>query len=621
MDDHSSFDDKERIRQALSIEMVLGSYLDLRRQGSAFVAVCPWHDDHRPSLQINPARQSWKCWVCDIGGDIFSFVMRRENVEFAQAMQILADMAGIQLTRRSFGSRSKFGDPNDKPTLYKAMEWVERQFHEYLKTSSNAQAAREYLAERGIQESAVDFFRIGYSPDQFDWLLHLAKATDFSQYVLQAIGVVKASEKSSGFYDRFRGRIIFPIRDVYNRPVAVGGRILPDIARQHEAKYGDPPAKYINSPETRLFSKSEQLYGLNSMREAIAKSRHLIAVEGYTDVIAAWQAGLDNVVAVLGTALGPRHLRLIRRFAEKVTLVLDGDDAGVRRSNEVLELFVTADVDLRILTLPEQLDPCDYLERFGAADFRQLVSRAADAIEHKINLETRGIDLLNDTHRAHQALERILGTIAASPRQMKSKSQTNLREQQLLSRLSRAFQVDVEQLRKRMSDKRSSSRIGNADRPDKARNKLALTGRDCELIQVILEDPENFPKVFENLTAAEIGDESARQLFEMMCQCHHAGILISFEHLMTVIEDPELKNILHDLDEASQAKAESTSLDVNERLDQLLAAFDRIRQQTEERQAISKLEAETDDAHQEEIMKSLLERTLQRQGYSEPTDG
>ena len=224
--------------------------------------------------------------------------------------------------------------------------------------------------------------------------------------------------KKNHRYARFRGRVMFPIHDIQNRVIAYGGRILPAIAEQQQRDGQQPGAKYINSPETpRLFSKSDNLYGLNIVRSSSQRAGELIVVEGYTDVIAAWQAGLENVVAVLGTALNARHLRLIQRFADRAVLVLDGDQAGVKRANEVLGQFVAANIDLRILTLPDELDPNDYLASHGAGEFRRLVDQAPDALEHKIQLETRGIDLAHDTHRANSALDNILRVLAQVPRE------------------------------------------------------------------------------------------------------------------------------------------------------------------------------------------------------------
>jgi len=623
MHEYSAFDDKDRVRQALRIEEVIGNYLELRRQGSGYVALCPWHDDKRPSLQINPSRQSWKCWVCEIGGDIFSFIMQREHVDFRQALEILARMAGIELTRQP-RKKTTAGEPNDKPTLYKAMAWVENQYHHFLLDSTEAQPARDYLASRGIQQPAVEAFRIGYVPDDYTWLLNRSQKTEFTPQVLQAVGMLKQSESSETWYDRFRGRVIFPIRDRFDRPIAMGGRVLPQIARQLESKHGNPPAKYINSPETRLYSKSDQFYGLNLMRNAIAKSRHMIVVEGYTDVIALWQAGIDNVVGVLGTALGERHLQLVRPFADRVTLVLDGDAAGQRRAGEVLELFVTADIDLRILTLPDDLDPCDFIQNQGAAEFRDRVDDAPDAIDHKIAAETGSVDLLQDTHQAHRALENILATMATSPRPLQSKTQTSLREQQLLSRLSRMFQVDIQSLNRRLSEMRkgkSRPTRPREDSPPAANSRPSLSSRDCELLQTILEAPEIFPTVFENVSIVELSDATASRIFSAMCNCHEAGHPPTFERLMTGLEDVHLKQFLIRLDEATRAKSAESRQPVDQRLAHLLESFRGSLEQRLTQSAITKLQSAHDDAEQDEMLRSLLEQTLHRQGLSAPKDG
>ena len=427
----AAHDIKEQIRDAIDIVDLVGSHLELRRQGRIYVAHCPWHDDSRPSLQVNPQRQSWKCWVCDIGGDVFSFVMQREGVEFREALAMLAERAGIALTQRPGGPR---GGQNEKQSLYQTVAWAEQQFHECLLNSAEAEPARQYLRDRGIADDSVKRFRLGFSPNRWQWMLDRATSASVSAALLEAVDLIGRS--SSGRpYDRFKGRVIFPIRDTQDRPIAFGGRILPEFA-------DDKAAKYVNSREMQLFSKGQQLYGLNVVRDAVAKKRHALVVEGYTDVIMAFQFGVDNVVAVLGTALGAGHIRLLRRFADVVTLVLDGDEAGQRRTNEVLELFVAHQLDLRIVTLPGGLDPCDYLMQNGREDFEQRIAQAPDALDHKIRIATDGVDLSRDTHRANRALEEILATLAKSPGGGVDAGQTRLRQQQVLSRLSREFRVD-----------------------------------------------------------------------------------------------------------------------------------------------------------------------------------
>ena len=317
-----AFDAKERIRQSTDIVDLIGSYMELRRQGSIYVGLCPWHDDTHPSMQVNPSRQSWKCWVCNVGGDIFSFVMQKENVDFRGALEILAERAGVELISVK---PSKPGSVDDKKTLYAANEWAAEQFHRFLTSSSDAHSARQYLAARGISDESIEAFRIGFSPNHWTWLVDQAQSR-FAPKVLQACGLLGQSDRGR-FYDKLKGRLIFPIIDTQNRPIAFGGRVLPEFEEEAVAQ-GNRLAKYWNSPETRLFSKSDNLYGLNLIRDELSKSREVVVVEGYTDVVMAWQQGLRNVVAALGTAINERHVRVLKRFADRITLLLDGDEAG-----------------------------------------------------------------------------------------------------------------------------------------------------------------------------------------------------------------------------------------------------------------------------------------------------
>src|SRR5208283_872637 len=264
----SSFDAKEQVRQALDIVDLLGKYnLQLRRQGRGYVTHCPWHDDTRPSLQVNPERQSWKCWPCDIGGDIFSFVMKMEGVDFPEALAMLADRAGITLKRLS---RSELGPsvPGsiDKRTLYKAVAWAERQYHECLLHSPDAEPARKYFQERGITAESINRFQLGFAPLDRDWILRQAGGSASRAKVLETIGVLRRSSAGGALYDFFRGRGLFAIRDVQGRPVGMGGRLLPGVETFL-------PGKYVNSPETPLFRKSHLLYGLDLAKETIHKSK------------------------------------------------------------------------------------------------------------------------------------------------------------------------------------------------------------------------------------------------------------------------------------------------------------------------------------------------------------
>ena len=621
MSTHFAFDDKDRVKQATDIVDLISSYLELRRQGSNYTAPCPWHDDHRPSLQINAGRQSWKCWVCDVGGDVFSFVMRREGFEFREALEFLAERAGISLSNR-LQPKTIAGNPNDKQTLYKAMDWAADQFHRCLLTGAEAEPARLYLQARGIHEKTIAQFKIGFVPNQWSWLLDRSKSTSFSPEVLQACGIVAKSERGS-WYERFRGRVMFPIHDVQDRAIAFGGRVLPEVAEREEAEQGRPPAKYINSPETKLYSKSDNLFGLNLARPAIAQSRHLIIVEGYTDVIAAWRAGVENTSAVCGTALGERHIQVIKRYADLITLVLDGDEAGQKRTNEILELFIAANVDLRIATLPDGQDPCDFLEGRGAGEFRELVANASDALERKIEVETRGIDLIRDTHRSSQALDRILSTIASSAGVARTRSETRMRRQGILTRLSQSFQIDLPALQNRIAELKSqkkrplggASQLGSGGEPAGSPKSPVVKDLEKDLLAIVLRDEKLIDQIIENISPGQFVPGTYREIYELICHCYHEGQAVNYHNLMVLIENPDLKFILEKLDEESIQKAETTEVDYAVQFERVHQAFEKEVDHLESREAKRALsESSINDEEETLILEQLLQKAKERRG-------
>jgi len=623
-------DVKEQIRQATDIVDLVGGYLQLRRQGRSYVALCPWHDDKRPSLQVNPERQSWKCWVCDIGGDVFSFVMQREGVDFREALEMLADRAGVSL-RESTGPRPQPGSPGDKRTLYQAAAWAEDQFHRCLLRSREAEPARRYLQDRGITQASIERFRLGFSPDSWQWLLDHARTTPYSPQVLEAAGLCGRSE-SGRYYDFFRGRLLFSIRDVQNRPIAFGGRVLPGQAHEKTGKYIN--SREISSEAWRFFSKSEQLYGLHLARDAVAKmqdgEREIVVVEGYTDVVMAHQCGAENVVAVLGTALGSGHIRLLRRYANRINLVLDADEAGQKRTNEILELFVAEQVDLRILTLPEGLDPCDFMLRHGPDAFRELLAKARDALDHKVHISTQGINLATETHRANQALETILSTIARAPRpQLGTSTEMRLREQQILSRMSRQFNVAETVIRDRLNELRRKASRGREPAAPSAQQVTApspkvreLDVREVELLEVLVNHPDLVADAVREIEISHLRSDTLRTIYGVIHGIHGRGGTPDFGNVLTALEDPRLKNIWVELDERAHAKAEEALEDARNRLQGLFDDFRYALQAKDRGQKKAALE-EKRLSEQEELdaLQKLIAQERDRQGISAPTDG
>jgi DNA primase len=623
----SSSDVKEQVRQAIDIVDLVGSYVQLRRQGRGYVALCPWHDDTRPSLQVNPERQSFKCWVCDIGGDVFSFLMKMEGVEFREALDMLAERAGVppERIRPAAAAPAAPSGTLDKQTLYKAAAWVEQKYHECLLGSPEAEPARRYLQERGITPQSIERFHLGFSPPGRDWILQQAGGDASRARVLEAIGVLARPSGGGGLYDRFRGRLLFSIRDVQGRPVGLGGRILPELAS------ATTPAKYLNSTETPLFTKNRLLYGLDVARDVVRKGRVALVMEGYTDVIVAHQYGFDHAVAVLGTALGENHVRILKRFADRIVLVLDGDEAGQKRANEVLELFIAQQVDLDVLTLPDGLDPCDLLCQRGAAALSEILAlRAVDALEHAFQAATRGVDLDRDVHASTQALERLVGVVAKAPRlRLDTTRDDRLREAKFLQRLATLFRVDEAEVRQRLTalrrGRRQPSPSPQAESPEAALTRRPgdpLDPTEREMLELLLLHPEQWPAAREHVPPERFAAGVCRQLYETGCRLLDAGRAPTFDRLMLELDDAAMKSLLVDLDEAGRAKGGRRTADPAALLETLREKLHR--KEVEKRRAVENValrEQQLDPTQVMDLLRSRYQQERGRQGISEPTDG
>ncbi|MBX3422479.1 MAG: DNA primase [Pirellulaceae bacterium] len=614
-------DIKERVRTATDIVELVGSRLELRRQGAMYVANCPWHNDSRPSLQVNPARQTWKCWVCDIGGDVFNYVMRIEGCSFADALHRLAERAGINMARRGASGKSGRGGQDatvdQKAELYRVLRWADDFFHRYLLESPQAAAARDYLNERGITHHSQEKFHLGMSPNSWSALLEAAAGERISPTLLEAAGLVVKREGQGGYYDRFRERIIFPIRDRENRTIAFGGRIMPGAGEG---------AKYINSPETRLFQKSRQLYGFDVAHIPIHRQRQAVVMEGYTDVIVAHQVGVDNAVAVLGTALGAAHLRTLRHSCDSVVLLLDGDEAGQRRSDEVLELFLHAQLDVRIVTLPEGLDPADYLNKYGLEAFERSVATACDALEFRLRRATAGIDPLVDTHRVHRAIEEMLSLLAKVPHSgLISNEAFRIRQNQVLTRLSRQFTIGEEVLRQQLSALRqrqsqlTQSVRSRAQEPQETAPPIAfhlsdLSPFERELLELLIIAPQVAPIVLERVQSGWLECKAARAMLDAYQQLDFSGVSLEFNSVLSAVEDPSLKSLLVTLHDQAAAKSSSTKASADERLRALTQRIGQRHDELRGLQLVEQLRKGVSEKEEMDLLQDVIRQARLRQG-------
>jgi len=371
-------DDLERVKDATDIVRLVGEHVALKPKGREYVGLCPFHEDHNPSMYVVPAKQMFHCFVCGAGGDCFAFVKRLHKMEFREALEFLAERANITLTPRKHREEPAPGEEGTttRRDLLAACATAADFFRVLLRHPEHGVAGRAVIERRGISPEMLEQFSLGVAADRWDGLLSLIRSKGLRERDFAEAGLLKPRD-SGGMYDAFRNRLMFPIHDAAGRVVAFGGRKI------NEA---DEP-KYINSPETRLFNKSQTLYGLHQAARAIQQERTALITEGYTDTIACHQAGIRHAVATLGTALTREHAGILGRYAQRIVLLFDGDDAGQRAADRAVEVFFAEPVDVAICTLSSHTDakdPDELLKRPGGADIlRGAIAQAADLIDYR----------------------------------------------------------------------------------------------------------------------------------------------------------------------------------------------------------------------------------------------
>jgi DNA primase len=494
----------KQIKEASDIVDVVGSYINLRPAGPTYKGLCPFHDDHRPSLVVDPRWQNYKCWACDKYGDVIQFVQEFERVDFKEALELLARRAGITL-EKSTSDAQNLG----RALMLDVVRWAAQQYHECLLDSSLAEDARRYLGERNLKGETVRKYELGFAPRTGDWLVRKAEAAKIDPDVLEKVSLIARRTEGPGFYDRFRDRVQFPIRDVRGRIVGFGGRVLPS------SPLSERGPKYYNSSDTPLFSKSELLYGLDQAKAAAVKAGYLAVVEGYTDVLMAHQAGIGQVVATMGTALNAHHVQNLRRFAPRVVLVFDADAGGQTGVDRALEIFAGQDVDLAIATLPAGLDPCDLLVQQGPDPFRQVLEKAEDALDFKLRHLLNG-DSDRGVEGQRRAVDAVLGIIALAP-PLPGQAGA-VRTQLMVTRISSRLAIREETVWARLEEMRAQKRPvekSSRARPQvsapPARSSKAVP-EERELLEVLLTEEALVAEAAASIQPDEIQHPGLRRL-------------------------------------------------------------------------------------------------------------
>jgi DNA primase len=383
----------QELRNQADILRVIGDYVTLKKKGANYWACCPFHQEKTASFSVNPAKQFYKCFGCGKAGDVFNFVMEIEGSPFPEAVKTVAEKCGIPIPQTS-GEDSREFEQRDRlrSDLMQLNQWATEFFEKSLSETSEGQRALNYLVQRGISEDIRKSFRLGYSPNSWEALSNFLRSNGASRTQIERSGLVSLKDNGAGYYDRFRSRLIFPISDAQGRIVAFGGRII-----------GNGEPKYLNSPETALYTKGQHLFGLHHSRESIRRKGYAILVEGYLDFLIPYQNGVKNLVASLGTALTENQVRLLGRYARQVIVNFDPDSAGVAATKRSLELLLAEGFKVNVLSLPDNLDPDEYIRRNGSEGYIKLLKGSKPYLDYIVELAIND----NDQTKASGKVETI----------------------------------------------------------------------------------------------------------------------------------------------------------------------------------------------------------------------
>ena len=539
-----------QIQQATDIVDVVSEHLSLSKKGREWVGLCPFHADHKPSLNVNPEKQIFKCFACGAGGDVFKFVQLRENLNFAAAVERLAQRAGIKL--EPLRQKRKMGEQDDANPKYVAQvnAWAQKLWLNNLYHKQHGPKACKYIKKRQINAESAKEWGLGLALDGWDDLVGKAKAAGISEKGLLDAGVV-VSKDSGGVYDKFRNRLMFPIVDVTGRLVGFGGRTL-----------GEKEAKYMNSPATVLFDKSTCLYGLDKARHEIVSSATAIVVEGYTDVIMAHQFDFRNVVATLGTSFTAGHARVLRRYAKRIVLVFDSDIAGMEAANRALEVCLTGRIDIKLAFVPEGKDPCEFLLESGRDAFGKVIAGAIDVMEYKWQRLVGGIGGSDNLADKRAATEEYLRTVAVA---IRSGRCDTLAKGLIVRKLSEIIGLSGNQINRELA--RLTARLARSNSFAVQNQKVVSTDlpdglfakAQREILEVLLNEPKLFESVAGKVTVEDFDDKTLRQIAEVVFESLSKHENASLKALLSRLESVQAGSTIVEMAQAGAEKGNFTA--------------------------------------------------------------
>lgn len=529
----------EEIRNSSNIVDVISGYVQLKKRGKNFVGLCPFHQEKTPSFTVSEDKQIFHCFGCGAGGNSFKFLMDYKNISFVESVEEIAEQLGIKINY----DQTPFNQQQDElEAFYEINILAARFFSDNLLKSSDGEDAREYLKQRNIKVQTQRLFGIGYAPYGWDNFLLLAKENQIDLIKTKHLGLIDTNERGE-YYDKFRGRIIFPIFSPNGRVIAFGGRIM---------EKREDTAKYLNSPESKIYSKRKSLYGLFHSKDEIRKLDRAILVEGYMDLVSLFQAGIKNVVASSGTSLTEEQVQLLSRFTKNIIILFDADPAGQKAALRSIEILLKQDFEVKVITLPQGEDPDSFINTNGKEKFDELVLKSMNFIEYQTSQFSRQ-GLFEDSATATQAIRDIVSTIALVSDELKRSiilktvaKKFNLREKLIETELNNILEQQKNR-NNNSSQRQSLKNISIKEQLSSISNTLESNPYEKELVRLLYGGNEEIVEYILEKTGYNSFTNPRFQKLVQIVSEGHSESHISPSYLLDKIEDDELKNFVFKL--------------------------------------------------------------------------
>lgn len=512
----------EEVRQRNDIVDVISGYVKLQKKGSNYFGLCPFHNEKSPSFSVSPSKQMYYCFGCGAGGNVITFIMEYENYSFSEALKLLADRAGITLPKQEYSQKDR--EQEDlRAALLEINKMAANYFYYQLK-NPQGEAGYRYFRERRLTDETIVHFGLGYANKTSDDLYRYLRSKGYEDSLLKETGLVTIEER--GAHDKFWNRVMFPIMDVNNRVIGFGGRVM-----------GDGEPKYLNSPETKLFDKSRNLYGLNYAR--LSREKYMLVCEGYMDVIAMHQAGFTNAVASLGTAFTTQHAQLLKRYTDKVVLTYDSDGAGVKAALRAIPILREVGMSIKVLNMKPYKDPDEFMKNLGPEAFKQRIEEARNSFLFEIDVLKRDYDMEDPEQKTefyNQTARKLLEFSEA------------LERDNYLEAVAREYYINYEDLKRLVNRLGASVRPEAAVRREDQKRPAAQRKREKEdgvkqsqrlLLTWLIENPLLFDKIRGIITPDDFIEELYHQVAQMVFDGHAAGTLNPAEILNHFIDNED----------------------------------------------------------------------------------